>query len=313
MIRSLVKLFRRWAAGGKDRPVDKHVDHFVYELPFQSGQRIRIMQGYGGAYSHTGESHFSIDFGMPENTPVCAARAGVVYHVIDHFTDSGTHPSFKPKANAIYVLHSDDTIAAYVHLVYRGACVRAGDFVRAGEHIGFSGNTGWSDSPHLHFHVADAIHHRRIPTWFNTIEKGVTMVDFNSVYSRLTSGRDDKSQKKRTHAAIRPENVSQERDSTSYFPELLNLRENVASELSLAGYDILSDYSSIDVMHDVHGFEVCGIVDSDIALHITRLLLSRFPGWNAGWIHPPDRTETQEWVARIQRDYDLVPEYWETD
>src|SRR5262245_18021021 len=127
MIRIVVNLLRRWVAGNRHRLAAARVDHFVYSLPFLPGQKFRVIQGYGGTFSHTGEDHFSIDFGMAEGTPVCAARADVVYHVTDHFAEGGTHPSFKPKDNAVYLLHSDDTVAAYVHLARRGACVRPGD------------------------------------------------------------------------------------------------------------------------------------------------------------------------------------------
>lgn len=50
-----------------------------------------------------------------------AARAGLVYHVVDHVSAGGTHASLKPKGNAVYLLHADHTIAAYIHLAFRGA------------------------------------------------------------------------------------------------------------------------------------------------------------------------------------------------
>jgi murein DD-endopeptidase MepM/ murein hydrolase activator NlpD len=284
----------------------------IYELPYGPGCSFWVIQGYGGSYSHTEDSHFSIDFGMPEGTPVCAARGGIVYRVIDQFTEGGTDPSFKPKANAIYVLHADDTIAAYVHLMRGGMCVRAGDPVTIGQTIGYSGNTGWSGTPHLHFHVADASLHKRRATKFNTFENGSTIVEVHRKYTRPTPQR----KHERNDVRVRPTDVpdiSHERDAFAFCPELLNQAENLAAELASAGYEVMSDYSSIDVMHDVHGLEVCGIHSPDVALEITRLLLSRFPGWNAGWLHAPDSASTQKWVASIQRDRDLVLEYWDTD
>ena len=108
-------------------PASRPNSDFVYELPYAVGSRFLVCQGYGGAYSHTGDRHFSVDFAMPEKTPIFASRSGVVYSVVDHFTAGGAGPSFKPKWNAIHVLHGDDTIATYGHLAHRGALVRAAE------------------------------------------------------------------------------------------------------------------------------------------------------------------------------------------
>lgn len=311
MIRIVVNLFRRWFAEKQRHPIGAGVGQFVYGLPFLPGRRFGVIQGYGGTYSHTGENHFSIDFGMPEGTPVCAARAGVVYQVTDHFSEGGTHASFKPKANAVYVLHGDDTAAAYVHLAHGGARVRAGDFVTAGEVIGLAGSTGWSGCPHLHFHVADAITRRRVPTWFDTVEWGVTIVEAGGAYTRSVACRPGKAQTRRPGAAGPHEDHGRERDPTAYRPELLELGRDVVSELSAAGYEALSDYSSVEPLHDVHGLEVCGVRNTEATLDIVRLLLRLFPGWNAQWFGPPDGWRAEEWVARVQRDRDPVPESWD--
>ena len=317
VVRRIVVTVLRWLAKLRQRTVTKNGRaenvEFVYELPFEPGACFSVVQGYGGSYSHTDVAHFSIDFSMPERTPICAARSGVVYCVIDHFSAGGTHPSLKSKANAIYVLHSDDTVAAYVHLLHGGAYVRAGDFVSMGQTIGLSGNTGWSGSPHLHFHVSDAFYHRRIPTKFKIAEDCAGIVKVNKRYTRPVS--ENRLQIATAHigAAIphRPNNA--ERDAFAFFPELLSLSTALVSELSVAGYEQTVDYGAIDVMHDVHGLEVCGIHDPQTGLNIIRFLLRRFPGWNAGWLHPPDHTSTQKWVARIQRDRDVAMECWETD
>lgn len=283
---------------------------FVYELPFAPGARFRVSQGYGGTYSHTGKSYYSLDFTMPENTLICAARSGVVYRVTSHFAAGGTHPSFKPRANAIHVLHPDDTVASYLHLMQWGALVHAGQSVRTGQPIGFSGNTGWSDHPHLHFHVADAAYHERIPVEFNLGKHGTTELTTWRSYRRPVSHEPQSTAITSTAA---PPEESRGRDPFAFSPELLSCKTELAGHLSEAGYDSGADYSSIDVLHDVHGLEVCGIHNPELALEITRLLLRLFPGWNAGWLHPPGSSSNQAWVATVQRDHDSVVEYWEGD
>lgn len=313
MIRIVVKLFRRWIAGKLQHSVQVPDGEFVYVLPFKPGQSFRVSQGYGGNYSHTGESYFSIDFAMSEGTPVCAARAGVVYHVTDHFSEGGTHPSYKPKGNAVRVLHSDDTIACYLHLDHRGARVRPGDFVVAGEVIGVAGNTGWSQGPHLHFHVADAISRERVSTWFDTVEWGIKSLDAGGVYTRPAADRYGDVRMIHTSEVSRPDETDQERDPAAYYPELLELCQDLTSELTAAGHEALSDYCSVETLHDVHGIEVCGIRSPEVALDIVRVLLRRFRGWNARWFGPEEGSAEQGWVARVQRDRDTVPEYWDIE
>jgi hypothetical protein len=281
---------------------------FIYELPFEPGARFLVSQGYGGAYSHHGKSHFSLDFRMPEGSRICAARGGLVFRVVDHFEEGGTHPSFKPKANVIDVLHFDDTIASYAHLQKRGALVLPGQFVTVGQPIGLSGNTGWSGHPHLHFHVASALCHERIPTTFNT-ESGPLVLEPDNWYERPRSSYGHGATIKTS--ARRYE--SRDRDPFAFSADLLNCRIELIDHLSDAGFDLGSEYSSVDLLHDVHGLEVCGIHNADDALEVTRILLRVFLGWNAGWLNAPEWHSEQEWVASIMRDRDLVIEEWNAD
>jgi hypothetical protein len=161
--------------------------------------------------------------------------------------------------------------------------------------------------------VADAFDRRRIPTKFRTAWHDALIVEVNTSYKRPRPNDNKKNQTCGTRQPLANQLKNNERDAFSFFPDLLELCRSLVPELSTAGYEMMSDFSSVDAMHDVYGIEVCGINDPDVALEITRLLLGRFPGWNAGWLHRPDGSSSQGWVARIQRDRDNVPEYWDTD
>lgn len=135
-----------------------HDDSYVYDLPFDYGKSYRLLQTYGGSFSHNSpDAFYSYDFRMTTGESVLAARDGKVVLVKEHFYQGGTFPSLKSRANRIFIEHSDGTIAIYAHLAKNGAIVKEGDYVQKGQPIGYSGNTGFSDVPHLHFNVSKVI------------------------------------------------------------------------------------------------------------------------------------------------------------
>jgi murein DD-endopeptidase MepM/ murein hydrolase activator NlpD len=127
----------------------------TYALPFPAGTRYTLDQGFGGRFSHHGDdSYYALDFGVPEGTPVLAARAGTVVQVEDDFRASGRDAArYGDRANYVRVLHDDGSMALYAHLAPRSMLRRPGDRVVAGQLVGKSGNTGFSTGPHLHFSV----------------------------------------------------------------------------------------------------------------------------------------------------------------
>jgi murein DD-endopeptidase MepM/ murein hydrolase activator NlpD len=122
-----------------------------YALPFGGEDRRQLIAGYGSD-THLRENFYSLDFRMPEGTPVLAARAGVVVEVQDGFTRGGLRPELIERANLVAVAHADGTMASYGHLL-PGVAVAIGDTVVRGQRLGLSGSTGFSATPHLHFHV----------------------------------------------------------------------------------------------------------------------------------------------------------------
>ncbi len=125
-----------------------------YAYPLQTSQ-LRVEQGWGGAYSHHDvQNRHAVDFAAGIGTPVVAARTGTVMEVEADYARAGLDAeTFSGRANFVRIVHDDGTMALYAHLDVDGALVRVGQRVRKGEAIGFSGNTGFTAGPHLHFTV----------------------------------------------------------------------------------------------------------------------------------------------------------------
>lgn len=86
--------------------------------------------------------HMGLDYGVKTNTPVIASADGLV-------TFSGFTAEF---GYTLIISHGNDFISSYKHCESLIASER--DFVRQGQTIAMSGNTGHKSSgPHLHFEI----------------------------------------------------------------------------------------------------------------------------------------------------------------
>ena len=136
-------------------PGDPHAiaDEVTYSLPIDENSRWELGQEFNGEYSHHDEQNrFAVDFIVPVGTPVLAARAGVVMETIANYDTGGRNAKiYAGRANFIRILHDDGSMALYAHLKESGILVSIGQRVGLGEPIGYSGNTGFSSGPHLHF------------------------------------------------------------------------------------------------------------------------------------------------------------------
>ena len=130
--------------------VTKNLDNYEYELPFKKGTKYRVVQGYGGLFSHRFIA--AIDFEMPVGTPVYTARGGLIYSYKDDSDEGGPFSKYKNKANYIIIKHDDGSFGCYWRLQKNGVLVKQGR-VSEGQQIGFSGATGLVLRPHLHFSV----------------------------------------------------------------------------------------------------------------------------------------------------------------
>jgi len=136
------------------RPLTHYSSGTNYLPPIAPNASFQISQAFGGSFSHTDEQNkYAVDIVMPIGTPVHAARSGIVLEAEDDFYKGGTNKAYSSEANNIRILHDDGSMAIYAHLELEKAQVYPGLAVTAGQLIGYSGNTGFSSGPHLHFAV----------------------------------------------------------------------------------------------------------------------------------------------------------------
>jgi hypothetical protein len=102
--------------------------------------------------SHVGNDTWAWDFRMPEGTPVVAALDGVVRLARGDSDEGGCDPAMARKANYVVIESAGNIETQYLH--FSAVSVVAGQHVRRGDLLGYSGKTGWACGAHLHFKVA---------------------------------------------------------------------------------------------------------------------------------------------------------------
>lgn len=127
---------------------------YIYWLPYEKGSRYLFVQGANSSFSHKGE--LSFDFKMKKGSKICASREGTVIATKSDSDKGGLKDEFLSDGNHIVIQHQDGSIAQYWHLEQNAVLVKVGDFVKKGQVIGLSGNTGYTAFPHLHFQIIDA-------------------------------------------------------------------------------------------------------------------------------------------------------------
>lgn len=92
-------------------------------------------------FSLTHQFHPGIDIALPYWTPIVAVRSGRVEF-------AGWNGGY---GKMVMVKHADGYSSIYGHMIQY--IVSSGQWVRAGQRLGYVGSTGYSTGPHLHFEL----------------------------------------------------------------------------------------------------------------------------------------------------------------
>ncbi len=124
-----------------------------YSYPIAQKDIVRIT--YDESPAHVNHLKYSVDFIVPEGTPILAAADGKVIDVRSRWDIGGEDRAFDPYGNFVEIEHPYGEYSEYEHLRKDGVVVKIGDKVKRGQVVGYSGKTGWIAhlGPHLHFMV----------------------------------------------------------------------------------------------------------------------------------------------------------------
>ena len=136
-----------WGRGGYYTPDGENLRKVFLRSPLEFS---RITSGFGlrrHPIFHQWRAHQGVDYGAPVGTRVKSTGDGVV-------SFAGRRNGY---GNLIVLRHHGGYSTYYAHLRNFAPGLRAGSRVVQGEIIGYVGQTGWANGPHLHyeFHLRD--------------------------------------------------------------------------------------------------------------------------------------------------------------
>ena len=124
-----------------NKDIDLEIDNNDYIMPVECLYVSSLFKdSRPEAIGHTG-----IDFAARKNTDIKVVDDGIVIFA----GDCGTY------GTAVFVLHGNNKITVYAHMIENSNTVEAGDYVSQGDVVGKVGMTGRATGYHLHFEVIE--------------------------------------------------------------------------------------------------------------------------------------------------------------
>ena len=124
----------------------------IYLLPFDRRFNLKPKSAYTH-YDGDGWQKYAVDFAMPIGTKIFAAQEGYVYDIWDGFEKGELKKSYLYKCNLVILEHEKEEFSVYVHLK-KGIELNEGEYISKGSLIGYSGVSGYTNYPHLHFDIS---------------------------------------------------------------------------------------------------------------------------------------------------------------
>ncbi|MCY4161336.1 MAG: M23 family metallopeptidase [Flavobacteriaceae bacterium] len=144
-------------------------------IPIKNDQITRFSSGFGyrkDPFTHQRKMHRGVDFTVKRGTPIYATGDGIVERVSSKIPGYGKH---------IKINHGFGYQSLYAHLSKYN--VRKGQKIQRGDLIGYSGNTGRSTGPHLHYEIIkDGIHQNPIHFYYGSLSPE----EFDAIISKST-------------------------------------------------------------------------------------------------------------------------------
>ena len=146
-LRGNVQMYYFVKADGKDGYYDENGNGAIKSLKRTPINNAKVTSSFSGKRKHPvlgyTRAHKGVDFRAPTGTPIPAAGSG---RVVARGYNNG-------HGNYVKIRHNASFETLYAHMSRFAKNVKVGTFVKQGQIIGYSGSTGISTGPHLHYEV----------------------------------------------------------------------------------------------------------------------------------------------------------------